>query len=188
MIPEHLLRAFQDEQEILLPGGAALTRLRRLADLVLPSGRILIGYPGAPMINEPSPVRPEVPPGRYPVFATLAQHPGGYLALAFVAVRFDDAGPAAWEDAGSFFTDSGTGCLMDQACVPLLAEWQRQPDCWQTLMELKMGVFTEGDCNLVLEPRTGANAIVFRTYDARYPAFLGKDARARTVCLVIDCR
>src|SRR5262245_36045580 len=135
---------------------------RRLADLILPTGRIIIGYPGSPLVNEPSPVRPLVSPGRYPVFASLAELPGGYRELAFVVVCFEEGPPLAWADAGAFFTDSGTGCLMDESCVPLLEKrGEADADFWRLLYDLKSGVLGGGDCNLVLDEATGANAVVF---------------------------
>jgi hypothetical protein len=192
MIPKHLDRAFQEGRTVRAEAGTGPTTLRRLADIVLPTGRLLLGYPGSPHVNDPSPVRPAVAPGCYPVFASLVTAKGRQ-SLVFVAVRFEDVAPVAWEEAGSFFTDSGLGCLMDESCIPLL-ESQRagEPEFWRILSELKMGVFAEGDCNLLLEPITGANAIVFKTFDARYPCFLGKSGpgpqSARPVCLVVDCR
>jgi hypothetical protein len=192
VIPRHLDWAFQEGRTLRTCVGTGPTTLRRLADLVLPTGRLLLGYPSSPHVNDPSPVRPTVAPGCYPVFASLVNSKGR-KSLAFVAVRFEDVAPAAWEEAGSFFTDSGLGCLMDESCIPLLESLRTNaPDFWRLLSEAKMGVFADGDCNLLLEPTTGANAIVFKTFDARYPCFLGKSGpepqSACPVCLVVDCR
>jgi hypothetical protein len=189
MIPEGLQWALEAGRVVQTDGGSGPTVVRRLADLVLTTGRVLIGYPGSPLVNEPSPVRPMVPPGRYPVFASLADLPTGYRDLAFVVVRFEDEAPLVWEDAGAFFTDSGTGCLMDEGCVPLLERrGDADPDFWRLLYDLKSGVFGGGDCNLVLDEATGANAVVFATHDSRYPCYLGtsRDGRARR--LLVDCR
>jgi hypothetical protein len=189
MIPEGLQEALEGGRVVQTDGGSSPTRVRRLADLVLPTGRVLIGYPGSPLVNEPSPVHPLVPAGRYPVFASLVDLPSGYHALAFVVVRFTDLLPLTWEDAGAFFTDSGTGCLMDEASVPLLkSRWEAHPNFWRVLYDLKSGVFGGGDCNLVLDERSGANAVVFATQDSRYPCFLGKGGDGRATWLVVDCR
>jgi hypothetical protein len=189
MIPQGLQWALDEGRVVHTDAGSGPARVRPLADLVLPTGRVLIGYPGSPLVNEPSPVRPSVAPGRYPVLASVVDLPGGYRDLAFVVARFGEEPPLAWEGVGEFFTDSGTGCLMDETCVPLL-ERRREgdPDFWRLVYDLKEGVFGGGDCNLVLDQASGANAIVFATHDARYPCFLGTGREGRPVWLVIDCR
>ena len=189
VIPEGLQRALEAGRVERTDAGAGPITVRRLADLVLPTGRVLVGYPGSPRVNEPSPVRPSVAPGRYQVFASLVDLPRGCRELAFVVVRFDEGPPVSWEEAGAFFTDSGLGCLMDESCVPLL-ERRREAgaDLWGLLHEVRDGVFGDGDCNLVLEEASGANAIVFATHDSRYPCFLGTGQGARPVWLVVDCR
>src|SRR6478672_9019386 len=67
---------------------------RRLADIVLPTGRIGLGIAGDPvdMIGE---VVPEVPPGRYPVFLSIATD-GPYSSFAFLSIMFDTAAPITW--------------------------------------------------------------------------------------------
>ena len=189
MIPEELQGALEAGRIVRTLGGIGPTIVHRLADLVLPTGRIVLGYPGSRFIDEPSPVRPRVPPGRYPVFASLADVPSRYQNLAFVVVRFEDTQPSAWEDAGSFFTDSGLGCLMDEASVPLVKVLQQaDPDFWGRVDDVKFGVFRGGDCNLVLDEPSGANAVVFKTRDLHYPCFLGTGHEGRIAWLVVDCR
>src|SRR5262245_40590320 len=107
MIPQELQWALEEGRVVQTDGGSGPARVRPLADLVLPTGRVLIGYPGSPHVNEPSPVRPRVAPGRYPVLASLVGLPGGDRELAFVVARFAEGPPSAWEGAGEFFTDSG---------------------------------------------------------------------------------
>jgi hypothetical protein len=189
MIPDGLHWALDDGRVVQTDSGSGPTTVRRLADLVLPTGRVLLGYPGSPHVNEPSSVRPVVSPGRYPVFRSVADIPTGYRALAFVVVRFEDGPPVAWEEAGAFFTDSGTGCLMDECCVPLLEQTRAgTADFWRQLDALKAGVFAGGDCNLVLDAQSGGNAIIFETQDSRYPCFLGRERAGRPAWLVVDCR
>jgi hypothetical protein len=188
MHPEELQRALEGGGVVQTCRGSGPAIVRRLADLVLVTGRVLIGYPGSPLVNEPSPVRPLVAPGRYPVFASLADVPGGHKALAFVVLRFEEAPPLSWEEAGSFFTDSGTGCLMDEGAVPLLEKKEAAAEFWRVLYDLKCGVFGGGDCSLVLDDASRVNAIVFKTDDARYPCFLGRQQDGRPAWLVVDCR
>jgi len=189
MIPEGIQLALEEGRVVETDGGSGPATVRRLADLILPTGRLLIGYPGSSLINEPSPVRPMVPPGRYPVFASVADLPNGYRDLAFVVVCFEEGSPVEWKEAGAFFTDSGLGCLMDESCVPLLEKKQEtNADFWRLLFELKFGVLASGDCHLVLDEPSGANAIVFATHDSRYPCFLGMGREGRPAWLVVDCR
>src|SRR5437588_733691 len=85
-----------------------------------------------------------------------------------------EGGRIVQTDAGAFFTDSGTGCLMDDGYVPLLeSRREANPNFSRLMYDLKSGVFEGGDCNLVLDEPSGANAIVFATHDSRYPCFLG---------------
>jgi hypothetical protein len=191
MIPRHLDWAFQEGRSVRTAGGRGLTVRRRLGDLVLPTGRMVLGLESPPShpVNVPSSVRPAVPSGRYPVWACLAEHPRGHRSVAFVTVEFRPVPPARWEGAGKFFTDSGTGCLMDEACLNRPAggdaPWFKSWEDWDAL---KRGVFGGGDCSLVLDPASGANAIVFKAFDWEYPCFLGRGPDGQAVCLVVDGR
>ncbi len=188
MIPDHLDAAFEDGRLVQTPGGDGRTVRRRLSDLILPTGSLLLGYPGSPLINEPSPIRPVVAPGRYPVWASVAwsddRRPVG---VAFVVVEFVPGASRRWEGAGSFITDSGTGCLMDKSVIGRLEQRRSDSADWRAeFFALRMGVFGNGDCNLPLDPATGANAIVFKTFDGRYDCFVGRGDGGEPVCLVVD--
>ncbi len=188
MIPDHLDAAFEGGRLVQTPGGAGRTVRRRLADLILTTGSLLLGYPGSPLVNEPSPVRPVVTPGRYPVWASVAWSGDGRpVGVAFVVVEFAPGVPRRWERAGSFFTDSGTGCLMDESAIGRLEQLRSDStDRFAAFFALRMGVFGDGDCNLPLDPATGANAIVFKTFDGRYDCFVGRGDGGEPVCLVVD--
>jgi hypothetical protein len=186
-IPENLQWAWEDGRTVQTLGGGGVTSRRRLADLVLPTGRVALGLPGDGMVNQPSTVQPEVPPGRYPVTVSLARAPEGYVSVAFVVVEVAPGIPVAWEPAGGFFTDSGDGCLYDASLATLLTEAQERLG-WQAWYERKCAVLQDGDGSVPLDPTTGANAIVFDTYDWFYPCFIGKDEVGCTLALVVDCR
>jgi hypothetical protein len=190
-IPRNLHWAFEEGRRVRTPGGIGLTTRRRLADLVLPTGEISIGYPGSQYVNVPSEVHPIVDAGTYPVFITLANHRRGYKGMAFVTVCFTSERPTKWESAGHFFTDSGTGCIYDRSLTALLEQDNRVTDgkarveAWD---RAKYGVLNDGDGNWPLDGHTGANIILFKTYDWSYDCFLGRHASGHPACLLIDGR
>src|SRR5688572_29043559 len=109
MRPHHLHWAYEEGRTVVTTGGVGRARRRRLADLVLPTGELSLGYPGDGVVNKPSDVHPIVPPGRYPVFLSVAEPWPSCPCFAFLLVCFREGLPTRWEPAGSFFTDSGDG-------------------------------------------------------------------------------
>ena len=193
MIPQNLHWAFEARHRVVTPGGSGKTEIRSLADIVLPTGKIATGSPVNDMINDPNRVQPQVPPGTYPVSISFIRHknptgPDRLLGIfAFLAVRFSGAKTTTWEAAGEFFTDSGDGCVYDAGAVELLKE-KRLAMGRLEWANLKAGSLQEGDGSLVPDERTGTNAIVFKTVDAVYHCFLGRDNYGGSTCLVIDGR
>lgn len=187
MIPPNLHWAFEQGHRVHTPGGTGKMIRHRLADLILPSGRVATGYPGDNLINQPNPIQPQVSPGRYPVFINVVRNKGGSGAVAFVTVNFTDAKTSSWETIGKFFTDSGDGCIFDASVTALLRkkriEMPRE-EWWQ----LKAASLQDGDGSLILDERSGANAIVFRTCDGSYDCFLGRDDQGKISSLVVDGR
>ncbi len=187
MIPQNLHWAFEEGHRIQTPGGTGKTERRKLADLVLPSGNLLIGYPGEDMVNISSDTYPHIAPGTYPVFVTLARHKNGFSTVAFVTVSFLHTEAVSWEKTGSFFTDSGDGLILDAGFIDLLKQKRREMSL-QQWQQLKMGALEGGDGNLILDEKTGSNAIVFRACDWSYDCFAGRDSANNITCLVIDGR
>jgi hypothetical protein len=187
MIPWGLNRAFQDGRRIRTGGGVGITQRRQIADLVLPTGRLSMGFPGDGLINAPSEAHPTVPPGRYPVTITFARHPPGYQTIAFVTIRFSEDRVARWESAGSFFTDSGDGCVFDESLIDALRSKARELDR-QEWFRLKHLVYEGGDGSMPLDQASGGNAIVFKTLDWSYDCYLGRTRSGAPTCLVIDGR
>lgn len=187
MIPNNLQWAFEAGHRVQTPGGIGRTERRRLANLVLSSGNISLGYPGDNIVNIASSVRSSIPPGSYPVFVTLAKHKGGLKTVAFVTVSFVDTEIVSWEKVASFFTDSGDGCICDASVIGPLRQ-QRQEMSSQQWQKLKTGTLEDGDGNLVLDEEVGTNAIVFRACDWSYDCFIGRDSANNVACLTIDGR
>jgi len=146
-----------------------------------------MGLPGDGMINQPSAAHPEVLPGTYPTFISIAAHRGGHSTVAFVVVSFTSAKTISWEEAGEFFTDSGDGCIYDASVTELLRA-RRSGMPFEDWQRLKSGALKDGDGNLVLDVESGANAIVFRTCDWEYRCFVGHDGAGQATCLVVDGR
>ncbi len=76
---------------------------------------------------------------------------------------------------------------MDESAIGRLEQLRSDStDRFAAFFALRMGVFGDGDCNLPLDPATGANAIVFKTFDGRYDCFVGRGDGGEPVCLVVD--
>lgn len=187
MIPSNLLWAYEDGHPVRTLGGDGVTIRRRLADLLLPTGRLALGFPGTDGVNVPALVGALLPRGCHPVFVTLAHHDSGGVSTAFALVCLGTGLPVTWEPAGAFFTDSGDGCLYDASRATQLAD-RRSEMGWQAWWRLKESVLLDGDGSLLLDEVTGANAILFPTYDWHYPAYLGRGESGQPVGLVVDCR
>ncbi len=168
-------------------GGGGPLRRRRLADVVLPTGEITLGYPGTYPINVPSAVRPKVAPGTYPVYLSMAEHSKRMRGFAYLSVHFTDGPVTRWRAAGSFFTDSGLGCILDSS----LNENIRAKGTRMTFdkdLAWRDGVYSHSNGSLLLDEASGANAIVWFVGDGRWECFLGYTRSARLACLVIDGR
>ena len=187
MIPQNLHWAFEDGHHVHTIAGTGKMKRHRLANLMLPSGKIATGYPGNGFSNEPNTFQPQVPPGTYPVFINVVRNKGAMGAFAFVGVNFTNQNVVSWEPVGQFFTDSGDGCIFDASVIELLREKKNQMsrEDWG---QLKTAALHDGDGNLILEERSGANAIIFRAGDWSYNCFIGRDNQRQISCLVIDGR
>ncbi len=187
MSPPGLHWAFEQGHRVRTVAGTGKTIRRRLADLILPSGKVATGYPGDGFQNKPNPIQPEVLPGSHPVFISVIRNKHGSGVFAFVAVHFTSTKTTSWEAAGNFFTDLGDGCIFDASGTEFLRR-KRSEMSLAEWSQLKMAALQDGDGNLMLDEKSGANAIVFRTCDWSYNCFLGRDDLGKTSSLVIDGR
>ncbi len=187
MIPEDLHWAFEEGHRVHTLAGTGKMKRHRLADLVLPSGKISTGYPGDEFSNETNQFQPQVPPGIYPVFINVVRNKGAAGAFAFVGVSFTNIITVSWELAGRFFTDSGDGCIFDVSVIDLLRKKKSQMSR-EEWGQLKTAALHDGDGNLILDKNTGANAVIFRAGDWSYNCFTGRDKSGQITSLVIDGR
>ena len=83
MIPQNLDWAFEDGRRVHTIAETGKMKRHRLADLVLPSGKISTGYPGDHFSNQPNRFQPQVPPGSYPVLINVVRNKGAAGGFAF---------------------------------------------------------------------------------------------------------
>ncbi len=197
-IPDGLELAFREGGEVMTPRGRGTSMRRRVCDLVLPTGVIGSGFPDQAFLNETNRVTTRCSPGQYPVFVNLSVSKGYAVDIAFVSVHFipDADGDVdadtiqTWTSAGSFSTDCGDGCIYDASLARRLKwiyRWRRRCHFGECERQ-RMSIYEDGDGSLLLNKRSGANAVIFRTCDARYPCYVGRDARGEGLCFVVDGR
>ncbi len=187
MIPPNIHWAFKEGRRVRTVAGTGRMIRHRLADLVLPSGTIATGYPGDNPQNEPNPIQPQVLPGSYPVFINVIRNKHVSGAFAFVTVNFTNTRTLSWEPVGNFFTDRGDGCIFDVSVTELLRR-KRAEMTQEEWNQLKMAALQDGDGNLILDEKSGANAIIFRACDWSYSCFIGRDELGKISSLVVDGR
>jgi hypothetical protein len=187
VIPKKIHLAFKGGRRVRTLAGTGRMKRCRLADLVLPTGRIATGYPCDYSYNKPNKLIFSVEPGAYPVFINIVKKKGGFGAFAFVSVIISDEKTTKWENAGNFFTDSGDGCIYDEGVVDLIRERieSMSREEWQ---ELKAEAFQGGRGDLKLDEETGANAIVFRAGDWDFQCYIGLDKNDQPTSFIIDGR
>lgn len=197
-IPDGLALAFCEGGEVMTPRGRGTSMRRRVCDLVLPTGVIGSGFPDQAFVNQTNKVRPCFSPGQYPVFVNLSVSDGRAIDVAFVSVHLvsDADGDLeadmirTWSAAGSFSTDCGDGSIYDASLARRLNwfyRWRRQCQ-FEEWDRLRMSIYEGGDGSLLLNKRSGANAVIFRTCDCRYSCYIGRDDRGEALCFVIDGR
>ena len=188
MIPQNLHWAFEEGHHVSTPAGTGKTKMHKLANLVLPSGKISTGYPGDGFSNEPNKIQPQVLPGTYPALINVVRrNKGAAGTFAFVALNFTNTKTVSWESTGQFFTDSGDGCIFDVSLTALLRKKKNEMSR-EEWGQLKTAALHNGDGNLVLDEESGVNAIIFRTSDWSYNCFIGRDTQGQISSFVIDGR
>ena len=186
MIPLNLHWAFEDGHRVQTPGGYGKTKINRLADLILLSGKLCIGYPEQETNLGSTTLFLDIAPGIYPIYVTLAKHAKN-STLAFVTVRFSQTQIVSYQKFGTFFVDNGSGVICDANAIGLFTKkrLEMSREQWD---DLRMQSREGGDGNLILDENTGVNAIVFRTSDWMYNCYVGLDNTNLIACLVIDGR
>lgn len=185
---------------------ATLTRAA-IGELVTPTGAIIACDPLGELRD--SAFEAQFPLGSYPVIICVAELPNGMRISAYAAVEFTGEKPILWEvahlknslDAGMpdrYFTDSGTGCFMDQEALRPLASKIISGDPEDDFRgRLVQQIYSEPDeqsgigvgvLNLQLSATPRLNCIMFESGwgDDWYRSYLGRDESGAICCLLTD--
>ena len=172
------------------PESYALAEDMVLPDVVLPSGRVVIGE----YLLDPEgfAIDMTLQPGRYPVHATLARYPDvDYDSVALATLVVSSEATVRWEEAGVVAVDGGSTSIVSgegaEALVDLL---ERDEDAWLAFFEGEMfeslaahdylatEVAVDGDINLI-HFTSGVG-------DGGYPVLVGYDAAGLPTRIVVD--
>jgi hypothetical protein len=173
-----------------------------VGDLVITSGSVIACDPLGELRD--GPFAAHFPSGRYPVVICVAMLPTGLNISVYAEILFVHVSAVSWEVAhlragpsadvsDRYFVDSGTGCFMDQDCLPLLAARFTPTDPDDPFRRrLVDRIYDEpsenrvGTLHLRPDPSSELNCIMFATGwgDDWYPSYLGRDA-AGAICSLL---
>ncbi len=205
-------RAFVDGTPFEVEGSHGTLTTQYLADLLVPSGYIVacdaIVNVGAVAFEQ------RVPPGRYPVFVSLANPITGYLEgkqyVAYAQLRIAARPAVRWvmatrpgedlatldpdneDDFFGYAVDSAHGCFMDltaQRFIDDLTIDDSEVFTAALIAEMQREdrpLWLEAD--YTVDPATGANLVAFSSAfsDGLYPSFWGYDEAGEVTSLVTD--
>jgi hypothetical protein len=181
--------------------------------LQLPTGQLVVVDPFlGPRLGFAVPLTVSAPPGRYGVSLSVARWdrptnpnaPAPARRVAAAKLTIHDEPIVAWElglqpgqdpstlQPGQFFgfvVDSGSGALLDASAVAALHRLSatvdgQDPELFKIIPELKIRHVV----NLVVNPASGLNVIIFRCGmgDGRYPTWVGRTASGEPACFLVD--
>lgn len=206
MKPFTLANAFEPGARAVMPGGEeAVFWCRTIADLMVPSGRIVACDPF--VYADAFPFARTVPPGRYPVVLALADFArSADQRVAAAMLRLRETEPVRWELAtlgeddtnGSkgYGVDSGMGAFMDDEAVEALLGIMGEAGDDDYLLHRLEDQRGSGSSfgpewfDLRLDEKTGLNIALFTSGwgDGIYASYWGFDADGGLACLVTDLR
>ena len=161
-----------------------------LPDVVLPSGRVVIGE----YLLDPEGLAAEVTlqPGRYPVHATLARYPDvDYDSVALATLVVMTEATVRWEEAGVVAVDGGsTSIVSAEGAEALFDLFERDEDAWLAFFEDEMFDSLAAHDYLATEVAVdGATNLVHFSSgvgDGGYPVLVGYDAAGQPTRIVVD--
>ncbi|MEV6520986.1 DUF4241 domain-containing protein [Longispora sp. NPDC051575] len=181
--------------------GVTLTlRAEPVGELVMPSGELVAGDPF--MLDYADGFTVTVPPGSYPVRATVAdlvnqRGPQSRTAALCLLVRAEEVTswePATWADdtdpdsdgAGSFLVDAGSGCLLDRVAAEHYLDVGY--DAFDEVLSNPRQEPVPGLVVTPIEPESGANLVAVESGwgDGRYRTWIGRTAAGEVAAFVTD--
>lgn len=204
MIPNPLNLPDEGDQLQAL-GFEILLERRKIADLVLPTGRLVVCDPlYAP---ETEPFDHVVPTGKFPVYAIVAKM-RDEVRTAYGVIEFSDVRPHRWEIAHlrgeepQRWNSDRTGCQIDSTVAAFMDD--KTADVLVDVVhygddddELERAVRREFRRNrksgaqvpvadVLLDGRTGGNLVAFDADAGTYVTYLGFDGEENVAMVVLD--
>jgi hypothetical protein len=200
-------RAFREDATFTLrDGGEAVILVRRIAELVLTSGEVVVS--DGIILLDATGLSRRVAPGRYPVVLSIARFPNTDQRVVCAKLELAPARAVRWEMATSanqdlaslkddelfgYPVDSGTGCFMDADAARILdasrARWEEYFEAIMDAIERKVNYVDTWDWHdVTIDAATGANVVIFSSGfgDGYYASYWGFDAEDKVVALVTD--
>ena len=204
MVPNPLNLPDEGDQLQAL-GFEILLERRRIADLVLPTGRLVVCDPlYGP---EAEPFEHTMPTGRFPVYAIVAKM-RDEVRTAYAVVEFSDIRPHRWEiahlrgeepprwnaDRGGFQVDSTVAAFMDDQTADVLVDVLHYSEDEDELERAIRREFRRNRrsgmqipiADVPVDPRTGGNLVAFDADAGTYVTYLGFDGEERVAMVVLD--
>ena len=188
-------RAFERRPGTLPPGIAlipepdayTLSEDLLLGDIALPSGRVVVGE----FLIDLEPLDLVVPPGHYPVHATLARyHDQTFDSVSYATLVLSDAPTERWDLAGDIAVDGGTTTIVSPEGRDLMREaFDEDEDVWldqgEDIFDSVIAhdwLATEYD----LTPTLDLAMVTSGNGDGGYPVWIGRDAAGAPTRVVVD--
>jgi hypothetical protein len=159
-----------------------------LEDVLLPSGRVIVGE----FIFDAEPLAARVAPGGYPVHATLVRHPGSSddERVAFVSLVLSDAPTVRWEEADAIAVDGGTATITSiEGRDEMNGMFDKDELAAMDLEEQIFDSMVAHDylgTEWALTPETNLIRVSSGVGDGGYPVYVGFDALGNPTRAVID--
>jgi uncharacterized protein DUF4241 len=158
-----------------------------LGDVLLPSGRVIVGE----YLFDAEPLGLEVAPGPYPAHATLARYRDqDFDSVAFATLVLSDAPTVRWEESTAIAVDGGTATITSPEGRDELG--RRFDDDEAGWMQLDEDIFYSMVAHdglgtkWALTPETNLVRVTSGVGDGGYPVYVGFDAEGKPTRVVVD--
>jgi Protein of unknown function (DUF4241) len=165
----------------------AITEDLALGEVLLPSGRVVVGE----YLFDAEPLKFRVEPGPYPAHATLARYEDqDFDSVAFATLMLSEAPTVRWEEATAIAVDGGTATITSpegRAELDRIFE-----DDQLGSMQLDENIFNSmvAHDNLgtewALSPDANLVRVTSGVGDGGYPVYVGFDAQGKPTRVVVD--